>query len=183
MFSHLTALEELKRRGAMYWLPHGGRDNGVWADTWVILAELEAGDVATVLELLSDADVGGYVALPGGQKARANGRHLLYVDMMQYHRAVDVVMVFLRERAPRAEATRTAARGTSAREPISASRWRVIAAAIRQLGVKDAVRRVIWVLIAAALIGLGSAVAYAYGSTRFPVVHHHRIDTHQTPNS
>lgn len=79
-----------------YWLPPGGRGNGVSADTWVLLAELEADYVTTVLDLLAEADVGGYVAAPGGQRARANGCHHLYVDTMRYHRAEDVLMLFLR---------------------------------------------------------------------------------------
>jgi hypothetical protein len=36
----------------------------------VVIAELESGDVRTVLELLAQADVAG-CAVPGGQKARA----------------------------------------------------------------------------------------------------------------
>jgi hypothetical protein len=96
MFSHLIPLEELKQRSVMYWLPPGGRDNGVWADTWVKLAELETGYVTTILDLLAEADVGGYVTTLGGYKVGANGCHHLYVDAMRYHRAEDVLMLFLR---------------------------------------------------------------------------------------
>jgi hypothetical protein len=98
-FANVIPLEELKQRSVMYWLPPGGRDNGVWADTWVILAELEAGDVTAVLDRLADADVGGYAAIPGGRKScGSTACHHLYVDRMRYHRAVDVLMVFLRGR-------------------------------------------------------------------------------------
>jgi hypothetical protein len=96
MFSNLIPMEELKRHGVMYWLPPGGRGNGVSADTWLLLAELEAGYVTTVLDLLAEADVGGYVASPGGQRAHANRCDHLYVDAMRYHRAEDVLMLFLR---------------------------------------------------------------------------------------
>jgi hypothetical protein len=61
-----------------------------------MIAELEADDVVPILEMLADADVGGYVAPPCGQKARASGCHLLYVDTMRYHRAEDALMVFMR---------------------------------------------------------------------------------------
>ena len=96
MYSHLIPLEELKRHSAMYWLPPGGSYNGVVADTWVILADLEAGYVTTVLDLLAQAGVAGYVTAPAGQRARANGCQHLYVDTMRYHRAEDVLMLFLR---------------------------------------------------------------------------------------
>jgi hypothetical protein len=52
MYSDVLPLEELKRRSVMYGLPARGMDNGGWADTWVILAELEAGHVTAVLDLL-----------------------------------------------------------------------------------------------------------------------------------
>jgi hypothetical protein len=100
MISRIMPLDELNQRGVMYWLPPNGTDNGVWADTWVQLADLEWGDITPILGLLADADVGGYVAVPGGQKARAKGAvgHRLWVDAMQYHRAEDVLMLFLRGR-------------------------------------------------------------------------------------
>ena len=43
----------------------GGVDNGVWASAWAELADLDVADVAPVLRLLADADVGGYVGKPG----------------------------------------------------------------------------------------------------------------------
>jgi hypothetical protein len=171
MYSRVMQLEELKQRSVMYWLPPGGRDNGVWADTWVILAELEAGDATAVLDLLAEADIGGYVAIPAGQKARANGCHHLYVDMMQYQRAVDVLMLFLRGKGSHSDGAGTAAKGPSTRNSIEVSRWCVIAAVIRQLTMKEALRKVIWVLIAAALIALALTFVYYAGSARFPAVH------------
>jgi hypothetical protein len=143
MYSQFIPLEELKRRSVMYWLPARGRDNGVWADTWVVLAELEAGNVTTVLDLLADADVGGYAAIPGGQKARASGCHHLYVDTMQYHRAVDVLMLFLRGKGSRPDGTGETDKGPSTRNSVQVSRRRVIPAAIRQLTMNGAIRRVI----------------------------------------
>lgn len=171
MYSRVIPLEELNQRPVMYWLPPRGRDNGVWADTWVILAELEAGHVTAVLDLLAEADVGGYDAIPGGQQGPANGRHHLYVDMMQYHRAEDVLMLFLRGKVRPPDGAGTAATVPSTTSLIQVSRWSVIAAAIRQLTMKDAIRRAIWVLTAAALIALALADAYYAGSYYHPTVH------------
>ncbi len=81
-----------------YWLPPGGRDNGVWADTWELIADLESAEVTTVLDLLAAAEVGGYAAIPGGRRARARGPvpHTLWVDAMQYGLAEDVLIRFMR---------------------------------------------------------------------------------------
>lgn len=91
---------EPSRLGIMFWLPPGGIDNGVWASAWAELADLEAADVPPVLQLLADADVGGYVGTPGGGIKRPGRRviHRLWVDSMQYHRAEDVLMSFLHNR-------------------------------------------------------------------------------------
>ena len=109
MYSRVIPLEELAQRSVMYWLPFDGWDNGVWADTWVILADIENEDVTAVLDLLAEADVGGYAAIPHGQKARAGERHHLDVDTMRYHRAEDVLMLFLRCKEPRPDGARRAA--------------------------------------------------------------------------
>lgn len=96
MYSNLVPLEELKRHSAPYWLPFSGRDNGIPAINWMVIADLEAGDVTTVLDLLAKAGVGGYAVAPLGRRARAIGRHAIYVDAMRYHRAEDVLMLLLR---------------------------------------------------------------------------------------
>jgi hypothetical protein len=98
MYSFNIPLEELKRRSASFWLPPGGRDNGVWADTWVMLAELEADDTAPVLGLLAQAGVGGYAVATRGPRVRTSECHHLYVDTMRYRHAEDVLMVYLRGR-------------------------------------------------------------------------------------
>lgn len=91
-------LDDIAACGIPYWLPPGGVDNGVWADTWELITDLDSGDVATVLGLLAAADVGGYAAVPGGRRARARGPvpFTLWVDAMQYGRAEDVVIRFMR---------------------------------------------------------------------------------------
>lgn len=100
MSSQIRPLEDLAQFDIAYWLPPGGRDNGVWADIWVAIADLETDDAREVLDVLAQADVGGYVAVPGGRRARARGAvcACLWVDAMQYGRAEDVLMRFLRAR-------------------------------------------------------------------------------------
>jgi hypothetical protein len=98
--SQIRPLEDLSSCGIAYWLPPGGRDNGVWADVWVAIADLETGDAGEVLEKLAKVDVGGYVAIPGGIRASAQGavRCRIWVDAMQYGIAEDVMMRFMRTR-------------------------------------------------------------------------------------
>ena len=100
MGSLIRPLEDIASREIAYWLSPGGRDNGVWADIWVLIADLETDDATEVLELLAKADVGGYAAIPGGRRARARGPVCarLWVDAMQYGRAEDVLMRFMRGR-------------------------------------------------------------------------------------
>ena len=92
MLSRVLPLDDLAQRSVMYWLPPGGRDNGVWATMWVVIAELETREVAPVLARMADADIGAYAAKPA-----ADGGRRLYVDVMQYNQAADVLMVFLRK--------------------------------------------------------------------------------------
>jgi hypothetical protein len=96
--SLIRPLEDIAACEIPYWLPPGGSDNGVWADTWALIADLETSHVPTVLGLLATADIGGYAAVPGGRRARARGPvpHSLWVDAMQYGRAEDVLIRFMR---------------------------------------------------------------------------------------
>jgi hypothetical protein len=98
--SLIRPVEDVAACDIPYWLPPGGRDNGVWADMWVVIADLDADDTTEVLNRLAEADVGGYVAILGGRRARAKGPvcHSLWVDAMQYGLAEDVLMRFLRGR-------------------------------------------------------------------------------------
>jgi hypothetical protein len=99
MTTQIRPLEDLVSVDIAYWLPPGGTDNGVWADIWVAIADLEPADANTMLDLLAQADVGGYVAVPGGIRARARGPVCprLFVDAMQYGRAEDVLIRFMRD--------------------------------------------------------------------------------------
>jgi hypothetical protein len=85
----------------MFWLPPAGVDNGIWASAWAELADLDAADIAPLLQLLAEADVAGYVATPGGNR-RSRGEHVvhrLWVDSLRYHRAEDVLMAYLHNRS------------------------------------------------------------------------------------
>jgi hypothetical protein len=107
MSSPIRPLEDVAACEIPYWLPPGGLDNGVWADTWELIADLDSGDVATVLGLLARADVGAYAAIPGGRRARPRGPvpYTLWVDAMQYGMAEDVMIRFMMARARRAPAS------------------------------------------------------------------------------
>jgi hypothetical protein len=98
MSAQIRPLEDLTSFGIAYWLPPGGRDNGVWADIWVAIADLESAAASEVLDLLATADVGGYAAIPGGRRAKARGPvdWRIWVDAMQYGRAEDVLIGFMR---------------------------------------------------------------------------------------
>lgn len=165
MPSRVLPLEDLKQRSVMYWLPPGGRDNGVWADTWVIMAELEAADSAAVLTLLAQADVGGYVATPGGRRTVTTTSRHLYVDREQHNHATDVLMLFLRGKDP-SVATVTASMKTTTTPKTEPSGWSVVPATVKQLIMREPVRTVIKVLVAATLIALGLIFVYYEGPPR-----------------
>lgn len=84
----------------MFWLPPGGVDNGVWASTWAELADVPPDDADPILKLLADADIGGYVAVPAGwsRRRRPPPASRLWVDSLQYYRAEDLLMTYLRSR-------------------------------------------------------------------------------------
>jgi hypothetical protein len=101
MTSQIRPLEDVASCEIPYWLPPGGRDNGVWADIWVLIADLESGAATEVLDLLAKADVGGYAAVRGGTRARARRPVScgVWVDAMQYGVAEDVLIRFMRDRS------------------------------------------------------------------------------------
>ncbi len=120
MVSRITQLEDLRLRSVMFWLPPGGRDNGVWASTWVAIAELDSADVATLLARLHDADIGGYAAAASGRRGLPHAPTNLYVDRDQLPRATDVVMQFLRAKSDPLPMATT--RGTERKDPSPTSR-------------------------------------------------------------
>jgi hypothetical protein len=82
MFFHLIPLDDLKKYSVTYWRP--GRDHDSSADTWVVLAEVESGYFATVLDLPAENEVSGH--------ARAQA------EAMRSQRAEDALALFLRGR-------------------------------------------------------------------------------------
>ena len=174
----IVPLENADQRTAMVSLPPGGRKNSVSANSWAILAEIESGDVATVLDLLAEASVGGYAVVPGGQKARAIGRYHLYVDAMQYGQGEAAMMAFLRSK-PRPVDMPAVGRPSRARRNL-------IPVALRRLARNDAVRTAMSVLGGAAFLAVACYYVYVKGSTSFPTVHdvhQHGTPTQQAPGA
>jgi hypothetical protein len=88
MFFHLIPLHDLKKHSVTYWRP--GRDYSSSADTWVVLAEIESGYFATVLDLPAEDDIAGRIAVTHRQS-----------ETMRSQRAEDVLALFLRGRRER----------------------------------------------------------------------------------
>ena len=88
MFLHLIPLSDLKKHSVTYWRP--GRDHDSSADTWVVLAEVESGYLATVLDLPAEDDICGRIAVTRGQE-----------ETMRSRRAEDALALFLRGRRER----------------------------------------------------------------------------------
>jgi hypothetical protein len=154
MLSRVIPLEFLKERDIMFWLPPGGLDNEIWADTWVIIAELEPTDVTPVLRLLHDCDIGGYAARPRGLNTAGAGSQL-YVDMQQYNKAIDVLMLFLRQK-----------------DQPPMPRAKRIAPTIRnKITVPRPVALALKVVVGAALIALFLLLVYTQGPRMWPGVH------------
>ena len=167
MLSRVIPLEYLKERDLMFWLPPGGLDNDVWADTWVIIAELEDADAQPVLDLLGDNDIGAYAAKPSGRRGAAASGKQLYVDREQYNKAIDVLMLFLRKKdqppIPRSE-------------PIAAK----IQSKVSIPAVPHAVALVLKVVLGAAFVALFLLLVYTQGPRMWPGVHPAH---HPAPNS
>jgi hypothetical protein len=88
MFFHLIPLTDLKKHSVTYWRP--GRDHDSSADTWVVLAEVESGYFATVLDLPAEDDTRDRIAVTRGQ-----------AETMRSRRAEDALALFLRGRRER----------------------------------------------------------------------------------
>ncbi|GAY14589.1 hypothetical protein [Mycobacterium sp. shizuoka-1] len=161
MLSRIIPLEYLKERDVMFWLPPGGQDNEIWADTWVIIAELDAADADPVLDLLRDNDIGGYIATPSGRRGAPGPGRQLYVDREQHSKAADVLMLFLRSRnqpALPAGATRRPARSEPAVHTVRPGWLRVLVITLK-------------IVAGAAFIALFLLLMYHQGPRLFPTVH------------
>jgi hypothetical protein len=159
----ILPIEEIEHLGTKFWVPAGGRENGVEATVWTILAELEGNEVSPVLSKLAAANVAGRAVAIAAATQRGNAHHRLYVDAMKYNQAMDALMLALRGKEnqevagyiPRRRATKSASpatistRGQAAKIALRIGQWTLVAAAF------------------ALMLGIG----YATVSHRFPVVH------------
>ncbi|BBY63152.1 hypothetical protein [Mycolicibacterium helvum] len=170
MLSRVIPLEYLKERDLMFWLPPGGQDNDVWADTWVILAELESAHAAPVLALLHDADVGAYIAGRSGLKGAADRGVALYVDREQHSRATDVVMQFLRGKDQPAVPVKSAKPAPKVHPKVTPRAVRILLMALQ-------------VAFVAGLFALVLLWAYYRGPSMFPGVQraHHPAPASNAP--
>ena len=178
MSSRIIPMDDLAERSIMYWLPPGGHDNGVWATNWVVLAELEAADVAPVLDGMADAEVGAYAA----RQTRGNSSQLLYIDAMQYNQAMDVLMIFLRRRESRgrppgaASVPRASAHDDARGRHVARQRAPWVTPPVTppvskgRTAARVAIKVAKGVFCAALVIGV-LALVYLIGSTRFPTAH------------
>lgn len=167
MFSRILRQEDISERSVMFWLPPGGRDNGVWASTWVMLAELDSADVEPILANLHTADIGGYAAIPSGRLGLAGALRALYVDRDQLPQATDVVMRFLRGRdSPPVVTTTRRSAGRVRRSPRPAFRRTAVAAA----------KIVFYAMVIAGM----ATLAYGEGSEWLAMTHQR---AHQLPPS
>ena len=101
MSSLIRPLEDIASCEIPYWLPPGGRDNGVWADMWVLVGDLEPDDASEALDLLAKADVGGYAAIRAGAEPTGQGPVCccLWVDACNTAAPRTMLMRFLRDTA------------------------------------------------------------------------------------
>lgn len=166
MYKQIPTRKDLAQRSVMHFLPPGGKHNGVWADTWVILADVETRYVAAILGLMAENDVGSYAVA-----SRADGDHRLYVDSMRYHSADDVLIGFLRAKQPRSETAPIPVPRRSSKERTRESRSPAPAAVTSWRFMKSALRWALWVPIGAALIALALSDAYHNGPNRVPTAH------------
>jgi hypothetical protein len=100
--------------GRLWWLPSGGRDNGLDADSWAPVLEISDEVVPRVLGLLRDAGVPAYAAPARPAAARLRDRSgrpvgcQLWVGASAYARAetalVTVMPSLVREAAQHADA-------------------------------------------------------------------------------
>ncbi|MEC3953698.1 hypothetical protein VMT65_11695 [Nocardia sp. CDC153] len=100
----MTAVPEIPdsrygSRRVPYWIPPHGFSNGVHANSWVILADLEEPQLYRVLFALTDIGVAGYVVPARVTPLEAGDPEIvwrLWVDTSQCRRAEDLLMELLR---------------------------------------------------------------------------------------
>lgn len=75
----------------LYWLPPGGMRNGLNAQTWAPLIDVDAGDLIMLLDTLRQADIAAYGARVGRLgRGRSSSTFRVWVDTWTHARAEDV---------------------------------------------------------------------------------------------
>lgn len=75
----------------LYWLPPGGIGNGLNAQTWAPLIDVDAGDLIMLLDTLRQADIAAYGARVGRLgRGRSSSTFRIWVDTWTHARAEDV---------------------------------------------------------------------------------------------
>ena len=81
-----------QRAPGAYWLPAGGIGNGLDAETWAVLIDVDASEMILLLDTLRDADIAAYAARRdrlGRRMPRSVFR--IWVDTWTHARAEDVI--------------------------------------------------------------------------------------------
>jgi hypothetical protein len=84
-----------------YWLPPGGFDNGLDAETWVVLADTDSSQLPLLLARLMLAGIAAYAAPTGrlGRRTRPS-TFRIWVDTWLHAQAEDIVRTISREPPP-----------------------------------------------------------------------------------
>lgn len=159
-------------RSETYRVPGNANENGLTAEKWTVLAELESYEAPLILDALADADVGGYTVPARGPYTK-QGRHQLYVDAAQYNRAEETLMNALRGKTPRPYGARSTAYEPAPPHPI-------VAAAKRIWAIKPVQWTVCGVFCVVVFGGM-LLLMYRYGEDRFPAVHEQQTVSPGTP--
>jgi hypothetical protein len=100
-------LPHASQPGRLWWLPAGGRDNGLDDDAWASIVEISPQIVPALLEVLRDAGVPAYAA-PADSRLRCRTEHpeshRLWVGASAYgeaERALITAMPYLTREAAR----------------------------------------------------------------------------------
>lgn len=89
-----------RRTNRAYWLPPGGFGNGLNAQTWAELLDVDASELVLLLDTLRDADIAAYAArVDKLGRRRPSSVFRIWVDTWTHARAQDVIReVLLRHR-------------------------------------------------------------------------------------
>ena len=152
-------------RNEMFQVPGSATTNGLTADGWTILAELQSHETEGVLDAMADADVAGYTMPVRGGDPKA-GHRQLYVDSAKYQLAERVLMDYLRGRT-------TLPAGAQAVSAATPSPPHPVVVAIKRIWSIRLLRLAVQIVFCAVVFGGLLWFVYLYGATKFPEVHPH----------